>query len=106
MDKLIKEDIPRAKMFHGTFRFVDDLCALNDGENFQKSYKEIYLKELVLKFEPSGYHAAFLNLNIAISNGKISQFVIFKPLNYCFEETIGFDVNASFASRPESRLIR
>ena len=34
------------------------------------------------------------------------QFVIFKPLSYCFEETIGFDVKTSFASRPKSRLIR
>ena len=72
MDNLIKEDIPRAKMFHGTFRFVDNLCALTDGENFQTSYKEIYPKGLVLKLEHSGYHAAFLDLNIAISNGKIS----------------------------------
>ena len=30
----------------------------------------------------------------------------FKPPSYCFEETIGFDVKTSFASRPESRLIR
>ena len=36
----------------------------------------------------------------------VDQFVILKPLSYCFEETIGFDVKASFASRPESRLIR
>ena len=35
-----------------------------------------------------------------------SLFVIFKPLSYCFEETIGYDVKASFASRPLSRLIR
>ena len=35
----------------------------------------------------------------------IIQFAIFKPLSYCFEETIGFDVKASFASRPLSRLI-
>ena len=35
-----------------------------------------------------------------------TQFVIFKPLSYCFEETIVFDVKASFASRPLSRLIR
>ena len=34
------------------------------------------------------------------------QFIIFKPLSYCFEETIGFDVKASFTSRPVSRLIR
>ena len=32
------------------------------------------------------------------------QFVIFKRLSYCFKETIGFDVNVSFASRPLSRL--
>ena len=35
-----------------------------------------------------------------------TQFVIFKPLSCCFEETIGFDVKTSFASRPLSRLIR
>ena len=34
-----------------------------------------------------------------------NQFVIFKPLSYCFSETIGFDVKASFASRPMLRLI-
>ena len=33
------------------------------------------------------------------------QFAIFKPLSYCFGETIGFDVKASFPSRPISRLI-
>ena len=35
----------------------------------------------------------------------VVQFVIFKSLSYCFEETIGFDVKVSFASRPVSRLI-
>ena len=34
------------------------------------------------------------------------QFVIFKPLSYRFEETIGFDVKVSFAFRPVLRLIR
>ena len=36
----------------------------------------------------------------------VKQFVIFKPLSYCFEETIGFDLKVSFASRPVSHLIR
>ena len=35
-----------------------------------------------------------------------SQFIIFKPLSYCFKETIGFDARALFASRPLSCLIR
>ena len=34
------------------------------------------------------------------------QFVVFKPLIYCYEETIGFDVKASFASRPLLRLMK
>ena len=34
------------------------------------------------------------------------QFVILKALSHCFEETIGFDIKTSFASRPLSRLIR
>ena len=37
--------------------------------------------------------------------GTVSQFAIFKPLSYCFEETIGFDIKVSFASRPVSLLI-
>ena len=36
---------------------------------------------------------------------EIIQFVVFKPLSYYFEETIGFDAKASFTSRPVSRLI-
>ena len=34
------------------------------------------------------------------------QFAIFKPLSYCREETIGFDVENSFARRQVSRLIK
>ena len=34
------------------------------------------------------------------------QFVVFKPLIYYFKETIGFDVKASFARRPVSRLLK
>ena len=45
-------------------------------------------------------------IRIAERKGLRFQFVIFKPLSYCFEETIGFDVKASFSSLPVSRLIR
>ena len=34
------------------------------------------------------------------------QLVTFKTLNYCFKETIGFDVKASSASLPVPRLIK
>ena len=41
-----------------------------------------------------------LNYDIRKIIIKYIQFVIFKPLSYYFEETIGFDVNTPFASRP------
>ena len=44
MGKLIKEDIAQAKKFYGTIRYMNDLCALYDGREFQMSYKGIYLK--------------------------------------------------------------
>ena len=44
--------------------------------------------------------------NVKKWEGTTAQLVIFKPLSYCFEEAIGFDVKASSASRPVSRLIR
>ena len=34
------------------------------------------------------------------------EFVIFKPLSYCFKETVGFDAKASFGNCPLLRLIR
>ena len=37
---------------------------------------------------------------------KEKQFVNFKPLAYCFQETIGSNVKALFVSRPMSRIIR
>ena len=44
--------------------------------------------------------------DMELTAGRRYQFVIFKPLSYCFEETIGFDIKASLVSRPGSRLIR
>ena len=56
----------KARHFHGTKRFIDDLCALNDGDEFGKSYREIYPEELELKVEHHGHHASFLSLDINI----------------------------------------
>ena len=41
--------IVHARKFHETFRFIGDLFALNYMVESQKSYNEIYSKELVLK---------------------------------------------------------
>ena len=67
MVKLIKKNIARAKTFLGNLRCIADLCALNNGGYFQKSFKEIYPKGLMLKLEYSRFHATFLHLNIPLS---------------------------------------
>ena len=69
METLISEDKVKARHFHSTKRFIDDLCAINDGALFERVYRDIYPDELELKKEHSGQHATFLNLDITIKEG-------------------------------------
>ena len=69
MNSLIKNDITRARKFHGCSRFIDDLCSLNDSGEFGRSYCDIYPSELELKCEHQGTHATFLDLDITIDDG-------------------------------------
>ena len=66
MKSLISSDKVKARHFHCTKRFIDDLCAINDGGEFGKACLEIYPKELELKVEHQGTHACFLNLDISV----------------------------------------
>ena len=50
-----------------------------------------------------GLKISFLSLHRTNSTIRLNQSVIFKLLSYCFEETIGFDINASFARSPVSQ---
>ena len=66
---LIKEDRVKAKHFHSTFRFIDDLCTINDGGEFARVFKNIYPDELELKVEHEGNSGSFLQLDIRIEDG-------------------------------------
>ena len=66
INTLIRSNKVKARHFHSTKRFIDDLCAINDGGEFGKSYKDIYPEELDLKVEHHGQHASFLSLDINI----------------------------------------
>ena len=68
MSDLISTDTCRARHFHSTKRFIDDLVTLNDGGLFGKVFREIYPPELDLKLEHSGSHATFLSLDITTKN--------------------------------------
>ena len=66
---LMKTERNLARKFHGISRFIDDLCAINDGNQFAVIYHRIYPKELELKVEHQGNHATFLDLDITIQDG-------------------------------------
>ena len=69
MSEFISNDKVKARHFHATNRFIDDLGTLNDEGVFNYVYKDIYPTELQLKVEHSGTHATFLNLDITVKNG-------------------------------------
>ena len=71
--KTKKNDIRRARRFANTFRFIDDLTALNDGGEFERSFREIYPPELELKKENiDNTNGSFLYLTIKIKNNRFA----------------------------------
>ena len=51
-------------------RFIDDLCAINDGSEFGKYFNKIYPPELELEVEHERSHATFLDLDISIAGDR------------------------------------
>ena len=66
---LISSGSDKAYRFHATSRFIDDLIAINDSDEFSKCFKNIYPAQLELKLEHQGHHATFLDLDITIKDG-------------------------------------
>ena len=65
-----KNDIGRGKNFANIFRFIDNLIVVNDNGEFERSWKDIYLSELILEKEnQSDQSATFLDLDVHINNG-------------------------------------
>ena len=69
MSERISNDEVKARHFHKTKRFVDDLVTLNDGGVFNDVYKDIYPLELQLTVKLCGTHSTFLSLNITVKDG-------------------------------------
>ena len=60
VQNLISKKSTRAYKYHATSPFIHDLLAINDDEQFSKSFKCINQLEL----EHSGTHETFLDLDI------------------------------------------
>ena len=60
---LKKADLSREKKLCHVFRFIDDLIALNDNDEFMRSHKDIYPPEMELKVENENkYSASYIDL--------------------------------------------
>ena len=54
------------------FRFIDDLIAINDRNEFENPYIEIYPSELILKKGKTSHtETTFLDLHLCINEGQI-----------------------------------
>ena len=67
ISSLISFDKIKGTHFHSTKCFIDDLCAINDCEEFRRSICVIYPKEIYVKLKYQGDHVNFLNLDITVN---------------------------------------
>lgn len=68
-----KVDLNRARQLANVFRFIDDLVAIDEGSEFEHTYKEIHHLKVELKKENSGNtDGSFLDLFINIEGNKFS----------------------------------
>ena len=74
------------QLYRCIYRFIDDLCALNNHGHMDRHWKEIYPPELQLNKEnDNDNNATFLDLNINIKEKNIETSLYDKRDNFKFE---------------------
>ena len=74
-----------ARKFGNIFRFIDDLIAINDGNEFENHYNEIDPSELILKKENTSHtETTFLDLHLCINKSQIQISLYDKRNSYNF----------------------
>ena len=71
MKQLMSNGPSKAYKYNRVSRFIDDLCAINDGNEFLTLSRNIYPKEL--EFEHQGNHASFSDLDIKIEDSVLES---------------------------------
>ena len=66
MKKLISNGTSKACKYHWISRFIDDLCVLNDDNEFLTSFKNNYIKQLKLQVKRQKSQASFVDFDIKI----------------------------------------
>ena len=84
-----------ARKFGNIFRFIDDLIAINDGNEFENHYNEMYPPELILKEENNSHtETTFQDLHLCINDGQIQTSLYDKRNSYNFN-VVGFPYKSS-----------
>ena len=85
IQKLKKDDYARAKKYSNNYRFIDDLAALNDGGEFDRSRSQIYPKELQSAKENEGtLDSTFLELEVHVKERKFDYHLYDKRDSFNF----------------------
>ena len=88
LNRMKKENNVLARKFGKIFRYIDDLLAMNDGNEFEKHFMEIYPRELELKKENvANTETSFLELDISISEN------LFHAKLYDKRDSFGFQIS-------------
>jgi len=88
LNRMKKENNVLARKFGKIFRYIDDLLAMNDGNEFEKHFMEIYPRELELKKENvANTETSFLELDISISEN------LFHTKLYDKRDSFGFHIS-------------
>ena len=83
LKSIINTNCGVARKFGNVFRFIDDLIAINDGNEFENHYNEIYPPELILKKENTSHtETTFLDLHLCINEGQIQTSLYDKRDSY------------------------
>lgn len=72
LKKILKTNIGWVRRYGNVFRLIDDMTALNDCSEFERSLRRIYSPVLELKKENLGYHeGSLLYLKTTIKDKKV-----------------------------------
>ena len=80
-----KADIGRARQFRNSFRFLNDLTALNDYGEFERSFLEINSRDQELKKNFGRLEESFLDLMITIKDKKLCTKLFDKREGFHFQ---------------------
>ena len=73
------------RKFGNVFRFINDLIAINDTNEFENHYNEIYSSGLILKKENTSHtETTFLDLHLCIIEGQIQTSLYDERNSYNF----------------------